>query len=142
MLASDSTERNDFCFFYFQQFKLKISSEFGSPPLEQLCLIFAGKIMKDHETLLSHNVKDGMTVHLVIKTGGSGAGSPNNNQTASEPRPAPQPGNEDSSVNYNWRGVLSEFVLRHYLSVDCTQKHMQCIIMVMKTHLRSNDFPK
>jgi ubiquilin len=56
--------------------------------LEQLCLIFSGKIMKDHETLTGHNVKDGMTVHLVIKTGSPAP----NNQTASEPRPAPTPG--------------------------------------------------
>lgn len=34
---------------------------------EQLCLIFAGKIMKDTETLAQHNVKNGLTVHLVIK---------------------------------------------------------------------------
>lgn len=34
---------------------------------EQLCLIFAGKIMKDSDTLRGHNVKDGLTVHLVIK---------------------------------------------------------------------------
>ena len=37
-------------------------------PLEQLCLIFAGKILKDDETLAQHSVKDGMTVHLVIKS--------------------------------------------------------------------------
>lgn len=35
--------------------------------LEQVCLIFAGKIMKDNDTLKSHNIKDGLTVHLVIK---------------------------------------------------------------------------
>ena len=35
---------------------------------EQLCLIFAGKILKDPETLDSHNIKDGMTIHLVIKS--------------------------------------------------------------------------
>lgn len=34
---------------------------------DQVCLIFAGKIMKDHETLGTHNIKDGVTVHLVIK---------------------------------------------------------------------------
>lgn len=34
---------------------------------ELLCLIFAGKIMKDTDTLKSHNIKDGLTVHLVIK---------------------------------------------------------------------------
>lgn len=34
---------------------------------EQLCLIFAGKILKDSDTLKGHNIKDGLTVHLVIK---------------------------------------------------------------------------
>ena len=38
-------------------FKEAIAVKFGSPPLENLCLIFAGKIMKDHETLLTHHVK-------------------------------------------------------------------------------------
>lgn len=35
--------------------------------VEQLCLIFAGKIMKDTDTLKGLNVKDGLTVHLVVK---------------------------------------------------------------------------
>lgn len=35
--------------------------------MEQLVLIFAGKIMKDTDTLKQHNIKDGLTVHLVIK---------------------------------------------------------------------------
>ncbi|CAH2049401.1 unnamed protein product, partial [Iphiclides podalirius] len=35
---------------------------------EQLCLIFAGKIMNDSDTLKQHNIKDGLTIHLVIKT--------------------------------------------------------------------------
>lgn len=34
---------------------------------EQLCLIFAGKILKDNDTLKTHNIKDGLTVHLVVK---------------------------------------------------------------------------
>lgn len=36
--------------------------------VEQLCLIFAGKIMNDGDTLKQHNIKDGLTVHLVIKS--------------------------------------------------------------------------
>ena len=36
--------------------------------LEQLCLIFAGKILKDPDTLIQHGIKDGLTVHLVIKS--------------------------------------------------------------------------
>ncbi len=51
------------------QFKAKVSPEFNNAPIEQLCLIFSGKIMKDHETLSTHNIKDGMTVHLVIRSG-------------------------------------------------------------------------
>ncbi|XP_022129732.1 ubiquilin-1 [Pieris rapae] len=49
--------------------KLKevLSPKFNAEP-EQLCLIFAGKIMNDGDTLKQHNIKDGLTVHLVIKT--------------------------------------------------------------------------
>ncbi|XP_039758588.1 ubiquilin-1 [Pararge aegeria] len=49
--------------------KLKevLGTKFNSEP-EQLCLIFAGKIMNDADTLKQHNIKDGLTVHLVIKT--------------------------------------------------------------------------
>jgi len=56
-----------------RQFKEAISAKFSSAPVENLCLIFAGKIMKDQENLSTHNVKDGMTVHLVIKQGGAAA---------------------------------------------------------------------
>jgi ubiquilin len=48
------------------QLKDAVSKKFNGQP-EQLCLIFAGKMMKDHENLTNHNVKDGLTVHLVIK---------------------------------------------------------------------------
>ncbi|CAK1581117.1 unnamed protein product [Parnassius mnemosyne] len=49
--------------------KLKdvLSPKFNAEP-EQLCLIFAGKIMNDSDTLKQHNIKDGLTIHLVIKT--------------------------------------------------------------------------
>lgn len=43
-----------------------MAEKFEAEP-DQLCLIFAGKIMKDSDTLKGHNVKDGLTVHLVIK---------------------------------------------------------------------------
>ncbi|RNA39541.1 ubiquilin-1 isoform X1 [Brachionus plicatilis] len=39
-----------------------------SKPSEQLCLIFAGKILKDSDTLAQHGIKDTFTVHLVIKS--------------------------------------------------------------------------
>ncbi|XP_070806752.1 ubiquilin-4 isoform X2 [Pituophis catenifer annectens] len=50
-----------------REFKEEISRRFKAKQ-EQLVLIFAGKILKDADSLLQHGVKDGLTVHLVIKT--------------------------------------------------------------------------
>lgn len=57
----------DLSFQFRFQFKELVAAKFEAD-VEQLCLIFAGKIMKDNETLKDHNVKDGLTVHLVIKS--------------------------------------------------------------------------
>lgn len=71
------------------QFKELVAQKFNAQQ-EQICLIFAGKIMKDHETLKSHNVKNGLTVHLVIKTSSRATepGGPENNQTRSTSAPS------------------------------------------------------
>ncbi|XP_072216214.1 ubiquilin-1 isoform X2 [Excalfactoria chinensis] len=50
-----------------RQFKEEISKRFKSNT-NQLVLIFAGKILKDQDTLTQHGIHDGLTVHLVIKT--------------------------------------------------------------------------
>ncbi|XP_071437180.1 ubiquilin-1 isoform X2 [Pithys albifrons albifrons] len=50
-----------------RQFKEEISKRFKSHT-DQLVLIFAGKILKDQDTLTQHGIHDGLTVHLVIKT--------------------------------------------------------------------------
>ncbi|XP_009082264.1 PREDICTED: ubiquilin-1-like, partial [Acanthisitta chloris] len=47
-------------------FKEEISKHFKSHT-DQLVLIFAGKILKDQDTLIQHGIHDGLTVHLVIK---------------------------------------------------------------------------
>ena len=47
-------------------FKAAISEAFGAP-VERLCLIYADKVLKDHETLNTHGIKDAKTVQLVIK---------------------------------------------------------------------------
>lgn len=60
------------------QLKTEVAKKF-SKRIEQLCLIFSGKILKDQDTLSQHNIKDGVTIHLVIK---------NNPSTASAPSPA------------------------------------------------------
>lgn len=60
---------NSFVFYHFHfrlQFKESVATKFKAD-IEQMRLIFAGKILKDNETLKDHKVKDGSTVHLVIK---------------------------------------------------------------------------
>ncbi|XP_014484053.1 PREDICTED: ubiquilin-1 isoform X1 [Dinoponera quadriceps] len=67
-----------------KDFKEVVSKKFNAQA-DQLCLIFAGKIMKDHETLSTHNIKDGLAVHLVIKAPRSAATS--NQESTSTSRP-------------------------------------------------------
>ncbi|XP_038627191.1 ubiquilin-3-like [Tachyglossus aculeatus] len=49
-----------------QQLKEKISKRIKAHP-EQLVLIFAGKILRDPDMLRQCGIRDGLTVHLVIK---------------------------------------------------------------------------
>ena len=72
-----------------KDFKATISEAFGAP-VEQLCLIYAGKILKDHETLNTHGINDDKTVHLVIKTGqGSNRAGAESSSAPSQPRTNP-----------------------------------------------------
>lgn len=50
-----------------KDFKQLIAPKFNAEP-DQLVLIFAGKIMDDSDTMQQHKVKDGLTIHLVIRT--------------------------------------------------------------------------
>ncbi|CAH1153233.1 unnamed protein product [Phaedon cochleariae] len=50
-----------------KEFKKVIRTKFTAEP-DQLCLIFAGKILKDEDTLKQHNIKDGLTIHLVLRS--------------------------------------------------------------------------
>ncbi len=40
-------------------------------PVPQQCLIFAGKILKEEETLEKQGIKDGVTIHLVVRSSSS-----------------------------------------------------------------------
>ena len=49
--------------------------------------------MKDHETLGTHNITDGMTVHLVIRSGNNSANNQQqNNQGQQQTPPVGNPG--------------------------------------------------
>lgn len=68
-----------------RKFKEAVSKKFNAQA-DQLCLIFAGKIMKDHETLNTHNIKDGLAVHLVIKAPRSATTQNQESNSASRPQ--------------------------------------------------------
>ncbi|XP_071952317.1 ubiquilin-1-like [Antedon mediterranea] len=51
-----------------KEFKDEVSKKFNNTSVDQLCLIFAGKILKDTDTIAKHGIKDGLTVHLVIRS--------------------------------------------------------------------------
>eukprot|EP00058_Branchiostoma_floridae_P013290 XP_002598778.1 hypothetical protein BRAFLDRAFT_58152 [Branchiostoma floridae] len=91
------------------EFKEAISQKFGQP-VEQLCLIFAGKILKDHETLEKIGIKDGLTVHLVIrqKVGASSTPSaPAAAAAGTAPAAAPQPAPAAAPFGVGGMGGLS-----------------------------------
>ncbi|CAF1339793.1 unnamed protein product [Adineta steineri] len=49
-----------------RQLKDIVATEFNTS-LDQICLIYSGKILKDDEDLKKHDIKDGVTIHLVIR---------------------------------------------------------------------------
>ncbi|XP_037226843.1 ubiquilin-4 isoform X3 [Falco biarmicus] len=91
-----------------REFKEEISRRFKAKQ-DQLVLIFAGKILKDGDTLNQHGIKDGLTVHLVIKTpqkvqdSTSAASAPNAASapaaTPSSPAAPSQPSTSSSAVS-------------------------------------------
>ncbi|CAK9299788.1 unnamed protein product [Gordionus sp. m RMFG-2023] len=49
-----------------EELKKEVSKQFNAPP-EQLCMVFAGKILKDNQNLTDLNIKDGLTIHMVVR---------------------------------------------------------------------------
>lgn len=86
-----------------KQLKDEVAKKF-SKKNEQLCLIFSGKILKDQDTLAHHNIKDGVTVHLVIKNNPAPATSnpaPTATTTSSSSTTNPSPSQPNPSTNNN-----------------------------------------
>ncbi|NP_001164940.1 ubiquilin-like protein [Oryctolagus cuniculus] len=50
-----------------RQFKQKLSAHFKCQ-MDQLVLVFMGRLLKDHDTLSQWGIVDGHTIHLVIKS--------------------------------------------------------------------------
>lgn len=82
--VSDRTRFTE-CHYYMNdvlQFRGLAAAAFGAKP-EEVSFIFAGKIMKDTDNLKMHNIKDGFTIHMVIKQ--------NRPATTTQPNTAPTP---------------------------------------------------
>ena len=57
------------CMLPIAQLKEEVAKVMGpEAPVESQCLIFAGKILKDDQSVESQAVKDGVTIHLVIRS--------------------------------------------------------------------------
>eukprot|EP00112_Aurelia_sp_Birch-Aquarium-sp1_P024465 Seg776.3 transcript_id=Seg776.3/GoldUCD/mRNA.D3Y31 product=Ubiquilin-1 protein_id=Seg776.3/GoldUCD/D3Y31 len=67
-----------------KDFRELVAAKF-SAEVEQVCLIFAGRILKDPDSLQSQNIKDGVTVHLVIKSKNKAQEQASRNASASRP---------------------------------------------------------
>lgn len=80
-----------------RQLKEKISHRFKAHP-NQLVLIFAGKILKDPDSLAQCGVRDGLTVHLVIKMQRRTTGTECPAPPVSTPGPNPGELSQSSSV--------------------------------------------
>ncbi|XP_070823477.1 ubiquilin-4 isoform X3 [Chaetodon trifascialis] len=78
------------------QFKQEISKKFEAK-LDQLVLIFAGKILKDGDTLHQRGIKDGFTVHLVIKTAPKSTGGSTSQTNSSSAAPQNSTSSSSSS---------------------------------------------
>ncbi|NXO55632.1 UBQL1 protein, partial [Aramus guarauna] len=50
-----------------QEFKEEVAKRFKTPP-DLLVLIFAGKVLKDQDTLNQHGVHSGVNIHVVIRS--------------------------------------------------------------------------
>ena len=72
-----------------------------------MVLIFAGKILKDADTVETHNIKDKHTVHVVIKTKPSTSAPPSNSQPAAQ-QPAAQPASTPNNPANNTNNLFGE----------------------------------
>jgi ubiquilin len=72
-------------------------SDYANTPTDRQRLIYSGRVLKDHETLATYNIKDGHTVHLVksaasnqrntstTQSSSASSGSANNQSTSNVP---------------------------------------------------------
>lgn len=71
-----------------------------------LCLIFSGKILKNHEKLEEHNIGDGMALHLVVRQGQNRSGQTNSTVSTQSAANPPNPG-QASAASHNTSSLFA-----------------------------------
>ncbi|XP_076969902.1 ubiquilin-like protein [Tamandua tetradactyla] len=75
-----------------RQFKEELSAHFKCQ-IDQLVLVFMGRLLKDHDTLSQRGILDGHTIHVVIKSKPSSRSLVHSSQHLSTNEPCHQDGN-------------------------------------------------
>jgi ubiquilin len=83
-----------------RQFKEKLSAHFKCR-MDQLVLVFMGRLLKDHDTLSQRGVVDGHTIHLVIKSKNGSRSLAHSSQNL----PTNEPCRQDRNTKGNSSGV-------------------------------------
>nr|XP_023020944.1 ubiquilin-1-like [Leptinotarsa decemlineata] len=102
-----------------------IREKFPAEP-DQLCLIFAGKILKDNDSLAQHKIKDGLTLHLVIRA----AQTPRNaesssSETSGRPEPTIPSTNPFNTIGMGGFPNFNQLGLGGNLNMSELQSRMQ-----------------
>ncbi|XP_057603590.1 ubiquilin-like protein [Hippopotamus amphibius kiboko] len=116
MIADDTSVR---------QFKEKLSAHFKCQ-MDQLVLVFMGRLLKDHDTLSQSGILDGHTIHVVIKSKNGSRSLAHSSQKLStnEPYHRDQNSKGTSSGVYQPADV-SHTPVESSLSADVPKAHTQ-----------------
>ncbi|XP_072825454.1 ubiquilin-like protein [Vicugna pacos] len=91
-----------------RQFKEKLSAHFKCQ-VDQLVLVFMGRLLKDHDTLSQRGILDGHTIHLVIKSKHSSRSLAHSSRKPSTDEPCHQ----DKNTKGNSSGVHQPAGVNH-----------------------------
>ncbi|XP_022377890.1 ubiquilin-like protein [Enhydra lutris kenyoni] len=91
-----------------RQFKEKLSAHFKCQ-MDQLVLVFMGRLLKDHDTLSQRGILDGHTIHLVIKSKCSSRSLAHSSQNLL----TKEPSHQDRNTKGNSNGVYQPASVSH-----------------------------
>nr|XP_009917562.1 PREDICTED: ubiquilin-2-like [Haliaeetus albicilla] len=104
-----------------QELKEEVAKRFKTPP-DLLVLIFAGKILKDQETLSQHGVHSGVSIHVVIRSQKKPQDSLTDQGRTTTLMPPPSHSLDLNTINNNafLLGFLLGMTGAHLLGLDST----------------------